>query len=102
MNNARNSWRSRRKDSDPKYKPIYEALLTRGGLERKYRQEAVDALTKLDHSDPVSVILDAVGKIEAADKGTSARAGIDADVAAHNRSCGTTRENPIAGDRFAK
>jgi len=59
-----------RKDSDPKYKPIYEALLTRGGLDRKYRQEAIDALAKLNHSDAVTEILAGVERIEAADKGT--------------------------------
>jgi azurin len=58
-----------RKDSDPKYKPIYEALLTRGGLDHKYRQEAVDALAKLNHSDAVTEILAGVQTIESADKG---------------------------------
>src|SRR5258706_11001685 len=42
-----------RKQSDPKYKPIYDAMLTRGGLDRKYRQEAVEALAKFNKSDPV-------------------------------------------------
>lgn len=59
-----------RKDDDSKYKPIYEALLTRQGLDRKYRQEAVDALAKLNHSDAVVEILNAVGGVDAADKGT--------------------------------
>src|SRR4051812_9231614 len=35
-----------RKPEAPKYKPIYTALLTRKGLEKKYREEAVDALSK--------------------------------------------------------
>src|SRR5579864_4673898 len=41
-----------RRDDDPRYRPIYEALLTRQGLERKYRDEAIGALSKLDKSDP--------------------------------------------------
>ncbi len=30
-----------RKTDDPKYKPVYEALLARKGIEKKYREEAV-------------------------------------------------------------
>jgi azurin len=59
-----------RKTDDPKYKPVYEALLTRKGIEKKYREEAVEALAKLGSSDPVSVLLDAIGKTEADDKTT--------------------------------
>src|SRR5579884_291424 len=59
-----------RHDNDPKYKPIYEALLTRSGLEKKYRQEALDALTKLNHSDAVSEILAAVQNADPQDKGS--------------------------------
>jgi azurin len=54
----------------PKYKPVYEALLTRKGIEKKYREEAVEALAKLGNSDPVSVLLEAIGKTEAEDKTT--------------------------------
>lgn len=59
-----------RNADDPKFKPVYEALLTRKGLERKYRQEAVDALAPLTKSDPVTVLLEAIPKIEADDKNT--------------------------------
>jgi azurin len=59
-----------RKPDDPKFKPVYEALLTRKGLEKKFRQEAVEALVGLNKSDPVTVILDAVGKVDAEDKNT--------------------------------
>ena len=59
-----------RKTTDPKYRPIYEAMLTRSGLDRKYRDEAVGALAAMDHSDPVVVILDAIGKIDPEDKST--------------------------------
>src|SRR5258706_93650 len=59
-----------RKTDDPKYKPVYEALLARKGIEKKYREEAVEALAKLGSSDPVSVLLEAIGKTEAEDKTT--------------------------------
>src|SRR3954447_4218603 len=59
-----------RKADHPKYKPVYEALLTRKGIEKKYREEAVEALAKLGNSDPVSVLLEAIGKTEAEDKTT--------------------------------
>ena len=59
-----------RKTDDPKYKPVYEAILTRKAMDKKFRQEAVDALAKLDKSDPVVVLLNAIGNVEADDKGT--------------------------------
>ncbi|HEX4795620.1 MAG TPA: plastocyanin/azurin family copper-binding protein [Humisphaera sp.] len=59
-----------RKDSDPKYKPVYEAMLARAGFDRKYRQEAVEALAKLNKSDPVIEILTAIGKVDPSDKQT--------------------------------
>ena len=59
-----------RHDSDPKYKPVYEALLTRTGVDKKYRDEAVAALTKLDNSSPVIVILNAIGQVDPEDKAT--------------------------------
>src|SRR2546423_4943857 len=59
-----------RHDDQAKYKPVYEAILTRKGVDRKFREEAVAALTKLNHSDPVIEILSAIGNVDAADKGT--------------------------------
>jgi azurin len=59
-----------RKTDHPKYKPVYEALLARKGIEKKYREEAVEGLAKLNNSDPVSVLLEAIGKTEADDKTT--------------------------------
>jgi uncharacterized cupredoxin-like copper-binding protein len=59
-----------RKDNDPKYKPIYQELLTRKGLDRKYREEAVAALAKVNHSDPVVEILAGIGAVDAEDKVT--------------------------------
>jgi azurin len=59
-----------RNANDPKFKPVYEALLTRHGLEKKYREEALAALVKIDSSDPVSVILDGITKVAEDDKVT--------------------------------
>jgi azurin len=59
-----------RKTSERKYRPIYEALLTRPSLDRKYRDEAVTALAAIDHSDPVVELLDAIGKVDPEDKAT--------------------------------
>ena len=59
-----------RHDDQAKYKPVYEALLTRKGVERKYREEAVAALGKIDKSDPVVEILDGIGKADPDDRGT--------------------------------
>ena len=54
----------------PKYKPVYEAILTRKGMDSKYRDEALKALGKLDKSSPVVVLLDAIGKADPDDKST--------------------------------
>jgi len=59
-----------RKPDDAKYKPVYEAILERKGIDRKYRDEAVGALAKFDKSDPVVELLDAIGKIDPDDKST--------------------------------
>ena len=59
-----------RKSSDPKYRPIYDAMLTRQGVDRKYRDEAVAALATIDHSDPAVELLDAIGKVDPDDKAT--------------------------------
>jgi azurin len=59
-----------RNPAEPKYKPIYEALLTRKGLEKKYREEAVDALAKITSSNPALILLNAIAKVDAEDKNT--------------------------------
>ena len=59
-----------RKPDDPKYKPIWMALLTRKGLEKKYREDAVDALAKSGKTDAASVLLDGIAKVDAEDKAT--------------------------------
>ena len=59
-----------RHDDQPRYKPIYQALLARKGIDRKYREEAIAALAKFDKSDPVVEILDGIGTTDPQDKGT--------------------------------
>jgi len=60
-----------RKPDDPKYRPIYEAILTRKGIDRKFRDESVAALAKMNHSDPVVEILKAIGQVDPEDKSTA-------------------------------
>lgn len=59
-----------RNTSDAKYKPVYEAILTRKGMESKYRDESVKALAELEKSSAVAVLLDAIGKADPEDKST--------------------------------
>lgn len=56
-----------RHDGDARYKPVYQALLTRKGIDKKYRDEAVAALAKLDHANPVIVILNAIANVDPED-----------------------------------
>src|SRR5579871_4758517 len=53
-----------RKTTDAKYKPVYEAILTRKGIDKKFREEAVKALAELDKSDAVVELLAAIGKTD--------------------------------------
>ena len=59
-----------RKTDDPKYVPLYEAILVRQGVERKFRSEAAEGLAALNKSDPVVEILNGIGKVEKDDAGT--------------------------------
>jgi putative heme-binding domain-containing protein len=52
-----------RKPNDLIYRPVYEALLARAGLEQKIRQESLDALVKLNSSDTISEITAAIGRV---------------------------------------
>jgi azurin len=56
-----------RKDEDPRYRPVYVALLTRKGLAPQFRDEAVAALVKMDKSSQSRVLLEALGKVPADD-----------------------------------
>ena len=59
-----------RKDTDPKYRLVYLALLTRKGMPPQYRDEAIAALVKLDKSSRTRVLLDALAKVTADDSAT--------------------------------
>ena len=59
-----------RKDTDPKYRLVYFALLTRKGMPPQYRDEAIAALVKLDKSSRTRVLLDALAKVPADDPAT--------------------------------
>jgi azurin/DNA-binding transcriptional ArsR family regulator len=59
--------RVERKPDDPKYRPIYYALLTRKGLARPLRDEALAALTKMDSASTSAVLLQALAKLRADD-----------------------------------
>jgi len=59
-----------RKTSDPKYKPVYEAILTRKSMDKKFREESLAALAQMNNSDPVVELLAAIGKADPEDKGT--------------------------------
>lgn len=53
-----------RKADDPKYIPVYTAILTRVGMSPQYRQEALEALAELQDSGPVEVLLEAIGSLD--------------------------------------
>jgi azurin/DNA-binding transcriptional ArsR family regulator len=57
--------RVERKPDDPKYRPVYVALLTRKGLPRALREEALAALTKFDNGSQTSVLLQSLAKLRA-------------------------------------
>lgn len=56
-----------RKDTDVKYRLVYVAILTRKGMARPAREEALTALAKLDRATPVAILMDALGKVPAGD-----------------------------------
>src|SRR4029453_9184573 len=59
-----------RRDDDTKYRPVYMALLTRRGLPRQYRDEALAALKKLDRATGTRVLLEALSKVPVEDDAT--------------------------------
>jgi azurin len=59
-----------RKTDHAKYAPVYQAILTRKGVERKFRDEAVDALAKINKSNPVVELLATIGRVDPEEKGT--------------------------------
>jgi azurin len=61
-----------RRTDDSKYALVYDAILVRKGMERKYRQEAAVGLATLNKSDAVVEILNGIGKAEKDDDATRA------------------------------
>jgi hypothetical protein len=55
--------RVERRPDDPRYIPVYYALLTRPGLEQALRDEAVAALTALEGATTGAVLLQALGRV---------------------------------------
>ncbi|MDP7014533.1 MAG: plastocyanin/azurin family copper-binding protein, partial [Pirellulaceae bacterium] len=53
-----------RKLDDKKYAIVYTAILARGGMSPQYREEALDALVKLNKSNAVSELLAALETID--------------------------------------
>jgi azurin/DNA-binding transcriptional ArsR family regulator len=63
--------RVERKADDPRYRPIYYALLTRKGLGREYFDEALAALTTMEKASPTQVLIEALPKVGADDRETA-------------------------------
>jgi azurin len=59
--------RLERRAEDARYRPVYYALLTRRGLLREYREEALAALTKMDKTTRARVLLQALARVPAED-----------------------------------
>ncbi len=59
--------RVERKDGDLKYRPVYIAILTRSGMARQSRAEALAALVRMDRTSPTRVLLDALARISPGD-----------------------------------
>ncbi len=53
-----------RNTDDAKYKPVFTAILIRDAMSPQYREEALDALVKLNKSDPVSELLAAFDRLD--------------------------------------
>ena len=56
-----------RKTDDPKYAPVYGAILTRAGMSRQYRDEALQGLVEINKSDSPRELLKALETMDAAD-----------------------------------
>ena len=63
--------RVERNQDDPRYRPVYYALLTRRGLGREYFDEALGALVKMDRASQTQVILEGLSKVRADDGETA-------------------------------
>ena len=63
--------RLERKPGDPRYRPVYMALLTRKGLTKPWRDEAIGAITTLDKSSPPDVLMQALARVAPDDELTA-------------------------------
>jgi azurin len=62
--------RVERRTDDPKYRPIYVALLTRKGLPAAARDEALAALAAMDKASASKILMEALGKVPVEDAST--------------------------------
>ncbi|MDA1231587.1 MAG: hypothetical protein O2856_12495, partial [Planctomycetota bacterium] len=53
---------------DPKYIPVFKAVLVRSGLSRKNRDEAIAGIVAINKSDAATELLSAIGSLDSADK----------------------------------
>ena len=57
-----------RKTDDPKYGPVYKAILARAGMSPQYREEALAALVELNESNGTDEIISAIEDLNAEDR----------------------------------
>lgn len=72
-----------RDSADPKYRPVYQAILVRKGLVREPRHEALAALVKINGSNPVAELLSALAAVEPDDTATAGE--LTVMLLGHNR-----------------
>ncbi len=56
-----------RNTSDQKYRPVYEALLSRPGLGPQFRSEALQGLSALNKTDRVAELIAGIGRLDQSD-----------------------------------
>ncbi|WP_417747629.1 c-type cytochrome [Rosistilla oblonga] len=56
-----------RATDDPKYKPVFATILTRGGLSRQDRQQAAEGLAVLNGTSPATELLAAISGLDESD-----------------------------------
>lgn len=54
-----------RKRTDRKYIPVYEAIIARVGMSPQFRLESINALAELQESDPVTITMATIDKLDA-------------------------------------
>jgi azurin len=70
--------RVERNDSDPKYRPVHLAILTRRAMARSVRAEALAALVKIDGTSPTRVLLGALARVPATEATESDTQNVEA------------------------